>query len=146
MAPLAAESLNYIVNHLILPPKLPQQAESIDVIRRAEQALLRLVLDRVKAYGSKSSPSFSEQWRTIEKMLTWWITLNLPQKLSSKALAEALSGMRATGEPRLEFMENQLIEATCRCPGVPNQISKCLSRCSQDRRYFHFGMFRSFAK
>ena len=70
MAPLSAKSLKFIVDHVILPPQLPQQAESLDIIKKAEQDLLRLVLDRVRAYNGKTSPGFSEQWRTIEKMLT----------------------------------------------------------------------------
>ena len=104
MTPLSAELLRFIVDHVILPPQLPQQAESLDLVRKAEQDLLRLVLDRVRSYHGKSSPSFSEQWHTIDKMLTQWITLNLPQTLSSKALVEVLSGMRVTGELRSDFL------------------------------------------
>ena len=98
MEPLSAESLRFIVNHVIMPPHLPQEAENSIISRQAEQDLLRLVIGRVKAYDSKFFSGFSDRWLTIDKMLAQWIILNSTPTLSSKALAEAFAGMGITGE------------------------------------------------
>lgn len=98
MATLSDESLYYIINHVILPPKLPRKAESQSISRRAEQDLLRLVLEQVKVYDVKSSLVTREQWRIISSMLTQWIALDSTEKLSSKTLAEVLAVMQTKGE------------------------------------------------
>ena len=98
MATIPRESLLFIVNHVIFPPKLPQGAESPAISRQAEQDLLRLVLRQVKAYRAKCSPDFSELWPIIDKMLAHWITLNSAEMLSSKALAKIFAEMQVRGE------------------------------------------------
>lgn len=98
MAPLPKESIEYLINHVVLPPRLPQKAESPTVSRKGEQDLLRLVLGQVRAYSIKSSPDLGELWRIAEEMLIQWITLNVTEKLSSEALNKVFGSMRPTGK------------------------------------------------
>ena len=98
MATLSHETLQYIINHVILPPRLPQEADVQTVSRHAEQELLRLVVDQVNAYDAKSSSGTCEQWGVIEKMLEQWVTLKSTDLMSSHTLEKGFAEMRETGE------------------------------------------------
>lgn len=100
MASLSVESIQYLINHVVLPPRLPPKAESPTVSRKAEQDLLRLILGQIRAYGMKSLPHLGVQLRVVDEMLVQSITLNLTEKLSSEALIKVFGSMRASSKSR----------------------------------------------
>ncbi len=104
MATLSNESVHYIINHIVLPPKLPHEAENPAISRKAEQDLLHLVLGQVKAYAVKSSTDMEEHWRVIDRTLTQWITLNGTEKLSLEALVEIFASIKFTGNSELRHL------------------------------------------
>ncbi|KAI5846642.1 hypothetical protein DFP73DRAFT_546547 [Morchella snyderi] len=62
------DSLSYIINHVFLPPKLPQEAET-DVGER-NSALLKVVRDIAEYYCERKGHDINEQWAPAVKMLT----------------------------------------------------------------------------
>ena len=76
MAQLPRESLEYTVNHFVLPPKLPQEEENSNIVQQAESNLLHFLSIQVDLYRCQrlrdegSSTNVSDTWTTIHSMLS----------------------------------------------------------------------------
>lgn len=55
----------FLINHVILPAKLPQQEENTDIERSGEQLLLHLLSKTLDLFLTKSSPEAREKWRPV---------------------------------------------------------------------------------
>ena len=105
---IPSDSLHYVVNHVILPPRLPQTAEVLDDARLAERALLDfafvkarsylLCVERVQDGDNDSSIDVMIVWKTIAKMLSSWLTLTSSRSLSESILAEAFTKLQPQGK------------------------------------------------
>ena len=95
MVSISAEDLQYYIDHIFLPPKLPQEAEDCEHARSAEQGLLRLLHDSI----AKSFQCSTGAWKTIERMVEWWIKLDSTPSITNSALLKALAEIRHIGMP-----------------------------------------------
>ena len=104
MVPSSAESLDFIINHVVLPPKLPQEADDSNTSRPGEQHLLRLLSSEANSYcrqnqrDTHSTTSASgEVWGVITTMLLRCATLVSAQYLSTELLTPLLSELTVDG-------------------------------------------------
>ncbi|KAL8995723.1 MAG: hypothetical protein Q9188_006743 [Gyalolechia gomerana] len=86
--------LAFILNHVILLPRLPQEAEKDELTSNAEKLLLELVLSEVQSFRQHCAQDSKDAWSTIEKMLAAWIVTNPHQALSTDVLKQAFTAMR----------------------------------------------------
>ena len=100
MLSIPAEDLQYYIDHIFLPPKLPQQAEDGEHARSAEQRLLRLLYDSTISFQSSqtSVESTTGAWEIIDRMIECWITLDSTPILAKPALLTALAGIKHIGK------------------------------------------------
>ena len=103
MALYPPECLDFIINHVVLPPKLPQEADDPQTSRAAEQYLLRLLSSKIDSYchqhqrdthGTKSA--INEVWGVIKTMLLRCATVvsahNLSTELLTRLFAKLVPG------------------------------------------------------
>ncbi|KAL8934729.1 MAG: hypothetical protein Q9211_005078 [Gyalolechia sp. 1 TL-2023] len=94
MVQCTEEELAFILNHVILPPRLLQKAENDELIADAEQILLKLVHAEVKSFQQHCAQGSKDAWFAIEKMLSAWIGTNPHQALSTDLFKQAFTAMR----------------------------------------------------
>lgn len=98
------EYLEFIINHVMLPPKLPQEADDPQISRLAEQHLLRLLSSQVDSYSGHyqqdthgATSAFNEAWGIIKAMLLRCATVVSAQNLSTKLLTRLFAELIAGG-------------------------------------------------
>ena len=72
MAALSSSSCRYIINHVVLPPKLPQSAADDDLAHDGESCLIQLLSTRVQAYlreNVQSPVQVTQSWKSVQTML-----------------------------------------------------------------------------
>ncbi|KAL8900129.1 MAG: hypothetical protein Q9207_005838 [Kuettlingeria erythrocarpa] len=85
--------LEYIINHVVLPPRLPQQAESAELTATAERFLLDLVLSIAGQFEKRCAPAYQTPWTVVQQMLKNWIATKPHRDLSEQRLERSLSMM-----------------------------------------------------
>ena len=100
MAAISNDAVEYIANHVILPPKLPHSIERPELVRSAEQSLILLLSSQLKVYLRQLSKHEDESnaWTAIEAMLNSLSLLNSSQTLPTDLLVRAFQTMKANGE------------------------------------------------
>lgn len=112
--------LAFILNHVILPPRLPQEAEKDELTSNAEKLLLELVHSEVQSFRQRCAQDSKDAWSTIEKMLAAWIATNPHQALSTDVLKQAFTAMRHGG--KLLFSNTQILTAYAISDVLPVRI------------------------
>jgi len=104
MSQLSKQHLEYIVNHVFLPPKLPDGAASKDLALENDQFLCQLVLDAAMEFSGEDSELFSTpfsqnplHWRVITRLLRKLVELQLTP--SDAAIRDNLLTMDSEGAP-----------------------------------------------
>ena len=107
MASIPSESLEYLIHHIILPPRLPQQAEALEDVTLAERALLEFGLVKARSYqlcvehvhdkDNVSMPDITVAWKTIAKMLSSWLTLTSSYYLTEPTLIQLFAKLQPQG-------------------------------------------------
>ncbi|KAL8856035.1 MAG: hypothetical protein Q9178_007344 [Gyalolechia marmorata] len=97
MAQPSKQDIEYIINHVVLPPKLPQEAEDSKTVATAEQALLSLVLSTAHRFCQQCTSEFKSIWQVVTGMLSRWISLQPHGPPLKMALVSALLEMK-TGD------------------------------------------------
>ena len=104
MAATLRDSLEFIVNHVILPPKLPQEADGSNISHAAKQDLLRLLSSEADLYRLQiqqntngNTSAMSEAWGVIKTMLLRCATMVSAQHLSPELLARLFSELTVEG-------------------------------------------------
>lgn len=89
------QQLEYIVNHVFLPPKLPHGAEPEDLAAESDCLLSQLVLDAALCFSRETGgmaytpcTQNSRQWKVVTKML--WELVYLPLKPSPGEISQSL--------------------------------------------------------
>lgn len=108
MAPLSTDSLEFIINHVILPPKLPQEADDPKVSRAAEQQLLRLLSSKLATYSllyqqgnHSSAATFGQACRIVQTMLLRCARVVSAENLSTELLTRLFDELIVEGESLL---------------------------------------------
>ena len=104
MAGCPAESLDFIINHVILPPKLPQEADDSTISHAAKQHLLRLLSSETDFYRLQiqqntngNASAVNEAWVVVKTMLLHCATVVSAQYLSTELLTRLFSGLTVEG-------------------------------------------------
>ena len=107
-----AEDLQYYIDHIFLPPKLPQEAEDCGHARSAEQGLLRLLLHELTTSFQRPQTSTEcsiDAWNTIERMLKCWTVFDSTPSITKSALLTALADIRQIGRPHPTLKTSKFI-------------------------------------
>ena len=115
MAAYSADSLDFMINHVILPPKLPQEADDSKISRAAEQNLLQLLSSETDFYcrqdhqDTHSTTSvFSEAWGVIKTMLLRCASVVSARNLSTGLLTSLFSKFTAGGLSPFSFYDSAI--------------------------------------
>lgn len=89
------ELLDYAINHIFVPPRLPSRADGNP---RLEASLLRLISDLAGAFTSRLEPESAPRvgWDIISKMLMASAKLH-EDELTDKSINNALASMKPGG-------------------------------------------------
>ena len=87
MAAIPLQSVQYIVNHLVLPPQLPSSAEPPKLTRHAEQGLFQLIKHAVQELLHYSPIDEKPVWTVLKKTFRYWgLTQNRKMGLPAELL------------------------------------------------------------
>lgn len=92
---LDSETLEYIINHVFLPPKLPQKAE--DHTDAKNSTLLKILQYIAETYLQNGTDSERSQWTLIIRMLTSLRSLENGSSLPIKEFCDVVVGMKTGG-------------------------------------------------
>ena len=92
MVSIPSEHLQYYIDHVFLPPRLPQQAEDYEHARAAEQGLLHLLHDSTQSFqrSQMNGELSTAPWKTIERMVECWTELDSTPSITNSAILKAL--------------------------------------------------------
>ncbi|KAJ7614704.1 hypothetical protein DFH06DRAFT_1013871 [Mycena polygramma] len=90
-------ALNYAINHLFLPPKLPQEDDSTDV--GVQQELLQHISKCAQLFcqglrDANVADEVQRCWNRLEKTLERFASLHAAPHISEESLIEAINGMK----------------------------------------------------
>ncbi len=111
MAAMAPESIQFIVNHVILPPKLPQEAEDPQISQISERHLVGLLSTQVKNYRREinlKSSSLCAAWAINQAMLHRCASLISTPSLDAATVVRAFASLDETGKWR-DVVPNRLV-------------------------------------
>lgn len=91
---LLPEALDFLVNHIVLPPKLPQADDSNHT---HELALIEFARELAIAFQRDVFAESRSCWAGIVKMLTTWLKVNELGSVSKEALMEAMTELNLEG-------------------------------------------------
>ena len=98
------EDLDFIISHVILPPKLPHEQESSDVLEKGELALVSLVQEIAKAFSSLLPPRKARKRQAIITMFERSRHL-CKYGMSQDGLESNIFGIEINGKPSTEIWE-----------------------------------------
>lgn len=121
---ISPKNLEFIINHVFLPPKLPDKAD--ENFEEKDSALLGLVLGTAKAY-QKQLPGPYPRWNSCVRMLSTMSDLQNGKSLAKAKLSNAIRNMGAGGNSFSVYVTNvsSNFNTFVRCFGVVYQWSKC---------------------
>ncbi|KAL8826770.1 MAG: hypothetical protein Q9191_003594 [Dirinaria sp. TL-2023a] len=93
MVSITRESLDYIVNHVVLPPRLPSKAEPESAALCAERDLLQLIHSSAQEFIQHTSPEAAVTWESVERMLAQWLLLSADDTLVVDTFLQTLSSL-----------------------------------------------------
>lgn len=91
---ISPDALDFIINHIVLPPKLPQADDSNP---KNELALIKFALDQAVAFQNGVSTESRPCWAGIVKMLTTWQEVNSHGSIEENALLRATTALHLNG-------------------------------------------------
>ena len=97
------DNLLYIVNHVSLPPKLPQES---DQDNGHELSLCKLLVDSAQEYQRSLPADRRQEWLPIVRMLK--NLLKSTDGFSETQLKRSISGMQRGGQECRLFLERNL--------------------------------------
>ena len=121
MAAMAPESLQFIVNHVILPPRLPQEAENPQISRTAECHLVDLLSTQLDSYRRKidlKSSSLCAEWAINQAMLRRCASLISTPSLDAETVVRAFASLDETGKWRDEVPNRLVLKSLTDKPSV----------------------------
>jgi hypothetical protein len=97
IAEIDSDSLTSVVEHVFMPPKLPQEAPDGGVEREINSTLCHLLIKAAWAFHHCLSPSQKSAWIHMIKMMVFvWRNVNSP--FEEGDLQSALSALTVGGE------------------------------------------------
>ncbi|KAL8894541.1 MAG: hypothetical protein Q9192_004234 [Flavoplaca navasiana] len=94
MAGCSRAELQYMINHVVLPPKLPDRPEPEDFVEATEKTLLDELHSVLRRFVEQCTPEVKPAWVTVQRMLSRCANAKIRNDLSEESLTEAISDMR----------------------------------------------------
>jgi hypothetical protein len=91
-----SDDLLSVIEHVFLPPKLPQQAPEEDAERRSEMALCHILINAAAAFRRYIAPSQGNLWDRMHKMMGF-IHRAVSSPLVEAELKDTLSALSPGG-------------------------------------------------
>lgn len=91
---VSRKELRYIVNHVVLPPELPQEDDSSVSY---DNVLLRLVHTTAVSFASRLSADEAWLWEPIKTMLAQWTRIAQDGSIDDMTLNQALEHIGVGG-------------------------------------------------
>ena len=121
-------NLAYLVDHLFLPPKLPQEDDSTS---GGPQAVVSHVRKSVTAFlkelGKDVDCDIIRSWARLQKTFRWMDDLHVNGLLPLESLHGAISGMDVDGALSLSNTSSPNLFLPFRCSRSPYRRTKCRS-------------------
>ena len=95
LAMMTFEDVNDLINHVVLPPKLPQRDDSQPGL--IGDHLVYLLHRAVEVYISSQPDKQQERWRTVADMVASWGRINSRGDLKEAAIDAGLQNLQADG-------------------------------------------------
>lgn len=94
---ITGEELSFIINHVVLPPRLPQEEDPN--LEYSENALLQLVHEQIILFVQQSSSHNADLWRPVLRMFASWRNcLSSNGTINTTAIQNALYGLQQGGK------------------------------------------------
>lgn len=100
----SACNLEFLINHVLLPPRLPQTAEHD--AEEQEYGLLQLVLKESKAYLATCNPENAPRWSAVCDMLSAWSRVHEHGHFVSPHFKTAFENLRDNGS---DFCKSHMV-------------------------------------
>ncbi|KAL8885570.1 MAG: hypothetical protein Q9215_006588 [Flavoplaca cf. flavocitrina] len=94
MAGCSRVELQYTINHVVLPPKLPDRPEPEDFVEATEKTLFDELHSVLRRFVEQCTPEVKPAWITVQRMLSRCANAIIRNDLSEESLTEAISDMR----------------------------------------------------
>lgn len=133
MAGCSIAELQYMINHVVLPPKLPDRPELEDFVEATEKTLLNELLSVLRRFVQKCTPEVKPAWITVQRMLSRCANAKILNDLSEKLLTEAISDMSPGGKLKHCFPCSSWLKSI-RQFARPHTRTKCSSNLPPRRR------------
>lgn len=111
------KDIDFLIHHIILPPKVPGQTEE-DRFER-EKYLLQLVRSNIAGFKQSFGRSQAATLTSLEKALLWWEETRGPDhKLSSESLVKVLDSLQDGGNsfPPSPSLQHRVTNSCRRLP------------------------------
>ena len=98
---MSQATCRYMVNHVVLPLRLPQSAEDDDVVRAGDSHLTTFLIAQVENHRMSHiifSSTLSKAWTVIETMLRRFGDLTSPFTLTAEDIVDNLRYLQKSGE------------------------------------------------
>ena len=105
MADWSDEALEFVVNHILLPPRLPSSRESDSVTREGHKLLIKLLEEQAAQWSRGPG---QDAWTIISRMLSRVKTPITDSKLSSDLVRSAFRRMKDHGMHLHRLQKNLL--------------------------------------
>lgn len=93
VAAMDPDHLGFIINHVFMPPELPQQADDSMKLADMNFALLNLVHETAAKYQRQLVGAYHQQWTSTVKMLSLMCDLQGSSPLSKSKLVDTIQLM-----------------------------------------------------
>ena len=97
-ATMTSPEIDFIVNHLILPPKLPQEDEDLEVKRNGELRILDLTTEAAKAFVEECGSDVQDGWISIFSALTNWNRVSSIDSFHKETFEDLLINLKPQGQ------------------------------------------------
>ena len=137
-AAMPPKPLQFIVNHVILPPKLPDEGDNPQMSRDGEQHLVKLLSAQLEAYCrtiEQESLTSSTAWAINQAMLDRCAQLISTPSLDPEILVRVFKSLNETGELRQMLLHGFLLKAHRQTvgPSNPCQSPECCPYSTERR-------------
>ena len=138
MATDSNEPLNFVVNHVVLPPQLPDSRESENIARQGHNLLVDILENQVKEFSQRIGQQ--GPWRVIERTLQRIKVPVSDPELSVDLVKGAFQRLKSDGRLQ-EGLVSQLANVEYRCYDNPASKAECSHSLQYAERPGRCGMF-----
>ena len=97
-AATTSSDINFVVNHLILPPKLPQEDEDLQVKINGELRILDLTTEAAKAFVNECGGDVQTGWISVLSALGNWNRVSSINSFHRETLEDLLINLKPQGQ------------------------------------------------